>query len=112
MESKIMEIHICEHCRKLYQRPHACIAHEKHCKQNPKNKHACFEFCFHLERNEIEDTHFDYHGNELGTYISHIEFYCTKTDTEMYSYIAERKGLKVVKYAKRMPIECDDYECG
>ena len=112
MESKKMLIHICEHCRKLYQRKHACERHEKYCKKNPDNKHACFEFCNYLKRVEVEDTHFDYHGNELYDYISGIEFHCTKTDTEMFSYIAERKGLDVIKFAKRMPLECDDYECG
>lgn len=112
MESKVMMIHICKHCRKLYQRKHFCRKHEKYCKKNPDNKHVCFEFCNFLKRVEVEGINFDCHGNEMGTYISNIEFYCTKTDTEMFSYIAERKGLDVVKYAKRMPLKCNDYEIG
>ena len=112
MESKTMLIHICEYCRKLYQREHACATHEKFCKKNPCNKHKCFEFCTHLQKVEIMEMNFDHNGDATGEYISEIEFSCTKTGKDLYSYIAERKGLRVINFADRMPLKCDDYEMG
>lgn len=75
--------------------------HERFCSKNPENQHKCFEFCLHLirERNVIECDHVE------------TTFICRKTGRDMYSYIAERRGLvgKMPETTIRMPIFCPHY---
>jgi hypothetical protein len=105
MIEKTMTVYICEHCRKLYQIKRFIEPHEKFCKKNPANKHKCFELCKYLKRTK------DYDEWEHGG-IEYTVFTCEKTGKEMYSFIAERKGLIDKGYisGERMPLECEGYQ--
>lgn len=82
------KIYKCEHCKKLYQRRHACEKHEKHCWQNPENDRACLN-CVHLrkERVTIEEGHPD-HPYE----VNFDAFYCGIIASFVYTPKTEVKG--------------------
>jgi len=101
MITKNMDVHLCSHCNKLYQRKHACLKHEPHCKKNPANQHKCFEFCANLERLRLID------GDEYSA-VEYTQFRCSVTGNDMWSYIAERRGISCD--GVRMPLECEHYD--
>jgi hypothetical protein len=52
MKTEIKEVYKCDFCRKLYQRKHAAIYHEKMCNRNPDNFRSCHS-CNGLEKKEV-----------------------------------------------------------
>jgi len=58
MITKVKEIYICEHCRKLYQIKRYCEEHEPKCRKNPENHQRCLDGCMFLEKKQTT-FHFD-----------------------------------------------------
>jgi len=58
---------------------------------------------------ETGQSHYDSGDAYYGT---RTVFTCALTTQKMFSYIAERKGLPIIKEADniRMPLECDKYQ--
>ena len=99
-KSEVREIWRCEFCKKHYLSERACVKHEPYCSKKPENDHKCYHDCSHLDRG-VDDGQ---------TY-----FHCKKKCLDMYGYGAERSDYlreHVIGDLERMPIECEDYECG
>lgn len=109
---KIIEttIYKCDYCKKIQYRKCDMTKHEKWCKHNPANAHRCFQHCIHLVKSEEEydGSTFD-NENYTG---KRTLFHCELTLQKMYSFIAERRQLPVLKEQDvvRMPLECDKYK--
>jgi hypothetical protein len=105
MKITTANIYQCDHCGKRQFRLCDMSRHEKWCKKNPNNQHTCYQYCKHLIKEEEEYQGSDYVGKRT-------IFKCAVTEQKMYSYIAEKKKLPIVKEDGniRMPLECDKYE--
>jgi len=97
------EVYTCEFCRKYYKSKYHAMHHEKYCKKNPRNQHSCFKFCKHLIKDRYE-----YDGDYQTK--GYVRFICDKTDTEMHSFIAERRGMGIATETTLMPNECKFFE--
>jgi hypothetical protein len=89
----------CDHCGKNYLVKHACGTHEKFCPKNPENRHACFD-CNHLS--------VDTNRNDDG--YTEKTFTCTKMDTQLHSFKAERLKHSCLGYTERMPLTCESFQ--
>jgi len=112
MEITLQNVYKCDHCGKKQFRKCDMTRHEKFCKENPNNKHKCFQYCKHLQKSEDEyegQSHYDAGETFFGV---KTVFTCALTKQKMFSYIAERKSLPVVKEEDsiRMPLECEKYK--
>jgi hypothetical protein len=100
----------CDFCGKRQFRKCDMSLHEKWCKKNPINAHACFQHCIHLLKTE-EDYDGSTYYNEDYTGKRTI-FTCALTQQKMYSFIAERRKLPVLKEPGtiRMPLQCSTFK--
>lgn len=110
MQTETREIYKCDHCRKVYQMKHACIAHEPKCKKNPDNKMKCHEGCRFLEKKEVK---FSYDAWD-GEHESKMEIlFCTAKKEGVYPYwvngLNEDDIHEDIKN-NPMPKECDKYK--
>lgn len=107
------EIYKCGHCGKVQFRKCDMSKHEKWCKKNPNNKHMCFELCQHLKKEEIDYEVEGGYDND-GYSGKRTIFTCMITSQKLFSFIAERRKLPVIKEEDtiRMPLECDKYNYG
>lgn len=106
MKVSTRPVYHCSYCSKYYIHKHHAAKHETYCKSNPNNQHACFNYCKHLLKRKEDD------GSEYG--VKFTTFTCTKNNTELYSFIAEKRGINK-KYSQfdgaiRMPLKCDLYQ--
>ena len=91
MKTEIKEIYKCEFCNKLYQRKHACLAHELICYKNPSYIRACHS-CVILDKVDAIrwSGYTDEFGNECEEKVSVL--YCHKRDTYIYPPSVTAKG--------------------
>ena len=94
-------IYLCEHCRKVYRRPHDCLNHEPGCHRNPENHHLCFD-CPFLKKG-TRTVYYDAWDGEHSTEIT--SFGCMAQGELVYSYKAEnmRRAHNDVEDGMRMP---------
>lgn len=99
----------CDFCGKKQFRECDMAKHEKWCKKNPKNEHTCFQHCKHLIKSEEEYEGVSYDGEYEG---KRTVFTCAVNSQKMFSFIAERRNLPVIKEPNtiRMPLDCDKYK--
>ena len=86
----------CEHCKKKYERKHACADHEETCLKNPKNYRACLDSCEFLKRKGIEYyTGIDNYYSGEPEYKKTEGFYCSKYDKLLMHPKMERSNLEL-----------------
>lgn len=98
----------CDFCGKKQFRKSDMVKHEKWCKLNPNNKHICFAYCKNLIKSEEDYEGISSDGEYLGR---RTVFTCTALNQKMYSFIAERRKLPIIRDPDtiRMPLDCDKY---
>lgn len=108
MRTETRDVHWCDHCKKRYLSPTACLAHERKCSLNPDNARACYG-CIHLDTRQKEvpiqyDFSVDLEKRKV--------LYCTKHDKYVYPPNVEhsKKGAYDLGEVKNepMPRECEE----
>ena len=87
---KEITAYCCEHCKKVYQKKHACEKHEKEwCRHNPTLKAKCFYDCKHLT-SEYAIIYQDVREGQMEVKVSLL--YCTKKEAHIVPFWAVKKG--------------------
>tara|TARA_R110000796_G_scaffold88978_1_gene192345 strand:+ start:2235 stop:2600 length:366 start_codon:yes stop_codon:yes gene_type:complete len=120
MISEVREIYKCEHCRKVYQRKHACISHEPKCRKNPVNIPKCNN-CNFLQSVDMryEPTYQSYMNND--DLSKGRCFKCTSKEIYMFHPSTKHGEYGIPDYVEidgneivqeEMPKECDKFNDG